>query len=323
MLRTTDRLFRTIILAVALLTPALAAAASLQNGFVTIDLDGTPVDIHYLRAAPADPAAPHDTVLFFHGVPSTNALWAPVMQLLGDAVNVDAYAISFPGFGWSDAPAPASFDYREEGMNRVPFKAADALGIDRFFAVVHDVGGPWFICPAVQPEHLARLDGIIVLNSVMSPPGWSKFPPALRILGLLMESPAVPDRLIAAILEVVVEEGTASDVGEKYPQWVRAISAANSRPAQRLAIAKVIEEAAKSDLGFGGICWDSFPLLDVLDPLLVWAPEDPIEGDLSRLFLRAWPSAELIELSDALHFLSFDREQAIADAIAIYIGAKR
>jgi len=49
-------------------------------------------------------------------------------------------AFDLPGLGLADRPA--AFDYTWTGLGRFCAAAVDALGLDRFHLVVHDIGGP-------------------------------------------------------------------------------------------------------------------------------------------------------------------------------------
>lgn len=302
---------------------AAVLGMTIQDGFATIELDGVPVRVHYLRAPPMDFSHLFTTTIFFHGLPTSNAIWKPVIEHLSRLANVDAYAISFPGFGSSDAPAPERFDYTETGLNRVPFKVADALGIEDFVGVVHDAGGPWFLCPATEPQHLARLRGLVVLNSGISTSNRPGGPlPGMQRFGVLLGDLSVPRFRIKALLKRILEDGTAHDVVVKFPLIVKEIQTTNSENAHRLALSKVIEEAARNPLGFGGICADSVAQLDVLEPFLIWAPEDPVLGGLDKIFLEVWPNAKEVFVSEALHFEMLDQEEAIAAAIATYLSGQ-
>jgi len=291
--------------------------------FVTIELNGTPVRIHYYNNPPAQPSEPYATVIFFHGMPVSGAVWPPVMLTLGNLANVDSYALSFVGYGKSEAPSPDFFDYKETTLNQVPFKFADAMGIERFIPVVHDLGGPWTICPATN--HIERLDGLVAMNT--PPPSSPDFPIPpmiiIQILGEFMGNPDVPSIIIKKFLTNIMEGGTVCDLVDKFPLTVTQIIINNSQPDNRLAISKIIEEAKNNPVGFGGICYDEYRNLDVLEPLLVWGMDDPVEGpNILEVFQEAWPSAQTVEVWDASHWVMLDQEFIVSQAIADYINER-
>ena len=75
-----------------------------------------------------------------HGVPSSCFLYRKV---LGGARRPGACAASpstCPASGWpSGGP---TYDYSWTGLGRFALAAVDALGLERFHLVVHDIGGP-------------------------------------------------------------------------------------------------------------------------------------------------------------------------------------
>jgi len=297
------------------------AKSPLFGYFETIELDGAPVKIHYYHTPPKDPSLPYKTLIFFHGMPVSNAIWPPVMARLYNLTNVESYAISFPGFGKSDTPAPESFDYTETGLNRVPFKFADKLGIERFIPVVHDLGGVWTICPSV--EHMERLDGLVAMNT--PPPSSPDLPfypvPAVRILGSLMAEPEIPTFIIKKYIRDALQAATTRDVVDRFPIIVNEIVQDNSDNPHRLAISTIIQEAMDSPVGFGGICYQYFAALNILKPLLIWGMDDTIEGGIAlSIFQEAWPDAQTVEVSNAHHFVMLDQVQIVASAIANYVN---
>ena len=66
----------------------------------------------------------------------------PVPQGLRElaARGLRGIAFDLPGLGLADRPA--TFDYTWTGLGRFRAAAVDALGLDRFHLVVHDIGGP-------------------------------------------------------------------------------------------------------------------------------------------------------------------------------------
>jgi pimeloyl-ACP methyl ester carboxylesterase len=306
------------------------AGAPLQKGWVTLELDGMPVDVHYLHAAPTAPEEPAQSLLFIHGFPTSNAIWMPVMKRLSDIVNVDLYAISMPGFGHSSTPSPQSFDYSETGLNRVPFAAADALGIDRFIGVVHDLGGPWFLCPASEPENLARLDGLVVLDTGINVLEQPLEPAKVnQLFAELMEDSRVPQWVIALILMRSMETATATPVRIRFPEVVSDIVKTNSRDGNRAALSRNVFENTVDPLAFGGICANEVAELDLLEPLLLFSlcrcdTNGGTTGMLPALILLSaqWPSAHWMLLPGTDHFLMLDQPGVIAAAIAEYVTGR-
>ena len=103
-----------------------------------------------------------DPVVCIHGVPSSSFLWRKVLpELAGRGLR--GIAFDLPGLGLADRPA--DFDYSWTGLGRFALGAVDALGLERFHLVVHDIGGPvGFELAAAAPE---RVRSLTVLNTLV------------------------------------------------------------------------------------------------------------------------------------------------------------
>ena len=93
-----------------------------------------------------------EPVLCLHGVPSSCFLYRKVISELASR-GLRGVAFDLPGLGLADRPE--DFDYTWTGLGRFTLAAVDALGLDRFHLVVHDVGGPvGFELAAASPERI-------------------------------------------------------------------------------------------------------------------------------------------------------------------------
>src|SRR4051795_6497594 len=79
------------------------------------------------------------TVVCMHGVPSSCFLYRKVLDELAER-GLRGVAFDLPGLGL--AARPADYDYTWTGLGRFSVAAVDALGLDRFHLVLHDIGGP-------------------------------------------------------------------------------------------------------------------------------------------------------------------------------------
>src|SRR5918994_1046808 len=80
-----------------------------------------------------------DAVVCIHGVPSSCFLYRKVIaELAGRGLR--GVAFDLPGLGLADRPE--RFDYTWTGLGRFCVAAVDALELERFHLVVHDIGGP-------------------------------------------------------------------------------------------------------------------------------------------------------------------------------------
>jgi len=97
-------------------------------------------------------------VVYCHGNPTHGEDWLPFLERGGPAV-----AIDMPGWGRSDRPDPARFDYSMYGLSAFLEKCLERLGISRRKLVVHDWGSLALIGAQRRPELVEKL---VVINAV-------------------------------------------------------------------------------------------------------------------------------------------------------------
>ena len=250
-----------------------------------------------------------DPVVLIHGVPSSSFLYRKVIDELA-ARGLRGIAFDLPGLGLADRPP--DFDYTWTGLGRFARTAVDALGLDRFHLVVHDVGGPvGFELAAAAPE---RIRSLTVLNTLVEVDGferpWSMEPFARRGIGeaylATMTKPAfralfnlqgvanrhaVPKEEVYAYVDLLKRE----DGGRAFLKIMRGFE--RTREKQELYVGA---------------------LRDVPYPVqIVWGEHDPalelaVHGEHAR---RAAGLPE-IHTVPAKHFLQEDQAPAVAEHVA-------
>lgn len=122
------------------------------------------------------------SVVCVHGVPASAYLYRKVVPELS-ALGLRGVAVDLPGLGFADRPADA--DYTWTGLGRWLLSAIDALHLERFHLVVHDIGGPvgFEVATAVPGRvlSLTLLNTIIEVESFHRP--WPMEPFAHRGIG--------------------------------------------------------------------------------------------------------------------------------------------
>jgi pimeloyl-ACP methyl ester carboxylesterase len=103
-------------------------------------------------------------VVYCHGNPTHGEDWVPFMERGGPAV-----AIDMPGWGRSDRPDPARFDYSMYGLSAFLEKCLDELGIGQRKLVAHDWGSLALIGAQRRP---AQVEKLVVINAVPLLPGY-------------------------------------------------------------------------------------------------------------------------------------------------------
>lgn len=123
-------------------------------------------------------------VLCLHGVPASSFLYRKVLPGLA-ARGLRGVAPDLPGLGLADRRPDQ--DQTWTGLGGWAVAAVDALGLDRFHLVVHDLGGPvGFELAAAVPDRVASLS---VLDTIVDADGfrrpWTMQPFAVPVLGEL------------------------------------------------------------------------------------------------------------------------------------------
>jgi pimeloyl-ACP methyl ester carboxylesterase len=102
--------------------------------------------------------------VYCHGNPTHGEEWLPLLERGGPAI-----AIDMPGWGRSDRPDPARFDYSMYGLSAFLERCLEELGVERRKLVVHDWGALALIGAQRRPDLVERL---VVINAVPLLPGY-------------------------------------------------------------------------------------------------------------------------------------------------------
>ncbi|MGI5143505.1 alpha/beta fold hydrolase [Streptomyces sp. CA-106110] len=116
----------------------------------SVQVDG--LNIFYREAGPAD--AP--VLLLLHGFPSAGHMFRDLIPHLADRYRV--IAPDLPGFGQSEMPSRAEFDYTFDHLAQVIDRFTEEVGLTRFGLYVFDYGAPTgFRLAATHPEKIAAI----------------------------------------------------------------------------------------------------------------------------------------------------------------------
>jgi pimeloyl-ACP methyl ester carboxylesterase len=132
-----------------------AVTAPIEEGELRVD----GVRVFYRRVA-----GEGTPVVYCHGNPTHGEDWLPFMERGGAAI-----AIDMPGWGRSDHPHPADFDYSMYGLSAFLEKCLEELGVSRRKLVVHDWGSLALIGAQRRPELVEKL---VVINAIPLLPGY-------------------------------------------------------------------------------------------------------------------------------------------------------
>jgi haloalkane dehalogenase len=250
-----------------------------------------------------------EAVVCLHGVPSSCFLYRKVIaELAGRGLR--GIAFDLPGLGLADRPP--WFDYTWTGLGRFAAEAVDALGLERFHLVVHDVGGPvGFELAAARPE---RVVSLTVLNTMVEVDGfkrpWSMEPFARRGIGTAyLATMSKPAFRVLWNLQAIGDR--AATPKEEVYAYVDLLKRGDGGRAFLKIMRGFERTRAKQEL-YAGV------LRDVPYPVqVVWGADDPALP-LDRYGEQARRAAGVDEIHSlpAKHFLQEDQAPAVADRVA-------
>jgi haloalkane dehalogenase len=263
----------------------------------------------FVREAGQGPA-----VVCVHGVPASCFLYRKVLDELA-ARGLRGVAFDLPGLGL--AARPEEFDYSWTGLGGFGTAAVDALGLDRFHLLVHDIGGPvGFELAAALPD---RVLSITLLNTLVEVEHfkrpWMMEPFARRGIGELwlatLRGPA-----FAQLMYYAGIENRSAVTKDELAAYVDLLKREDGGRAFLRIMRGFERTRAKQDLYVS-------VLRDARHPVqVVWGVKDPAltlaeHGEQAR---RA-AGVDQIHSLPAKHFLQEDQAPAIAERVAALADA--
>lgn len=101
-----------------------------------------------------------EAVFCIHGVPTSSFLYRKITAELSDK-GYRGIAIDLPGLGLADRPE--DFDYSFSNLARFCAEAAEALGLEKYHLLLHDIGGP--IGFAMAAKNKDKILSLTILNA--------------------------------------------------------------------------------------------------------------------------------------------------------------
>jgi pimeloyl-ACP methyl ester carboxylesterase len=243
-------------------------------------------------------------LLLLHGT-FWSRVWQPVLAALGRSVT--AAAIDFPGFGHSEGELNDERAGVPE-LAALTLRVADALGMERFTVVGHDIGGA--VAQHLAARHADRVPRLVLVNSVLYDswpvPAVSRFrDPSVRASTTADEfRHGRADALAKAVTRRLDDHETTEYLspwrdGRRIRSWMALAAAADARYTTELVPA--LREAAPPTL-------------------LIWGEEDEFQPiAYARRFADEMPAAALACVPGARHIpMEDDPERVAAEMLAFF-----
>jgi pimeloyl-ACP methyl ester carboxylesterase len=270
------------------------------------------VRVFYREAGPR--SAP--TLLLLHGFPSSSRMFDTLIPLLADRYHI--VAPDYPGFGHSDAPDAASFEYTFDHLAEIIDRLTQQLGLTSYVLFLQDYGGPIGFRLAVA--HPQRVSTIVIQNAVAHEEGLGPLWELRR--AYWRDRAALEDKVISSFtsLEGARERHVGSSPHpERYnPDAWTDEYAALARPGQRRIQADLFFDYRSNVASYPS--WQVW-LREHRPPMLVlWGKYDPsftVAG--ATAYRRDVPDAEL-HILDAGHFAMDEARDQIALLVRSFLG---
>ena len=263
--------------------------------------------IFYREAGPRD--AP--SIVLLHGYPSSSRMWAPLLPLLSDRYHV--IAPDYPGFGHSDAPAPAAYAYTFDHFAETIEGLLRTLGVDRYTLVMQDYGGPVGFRLALRNSD--KVSAIIVQNANAYAEGLGpKWAGIARYWGDRAAHAEELDRFTSLEGARQRHIGNSPNVERYDPDSWTDEYAMLSRPGQRAIQADLLYDYRTNLASYPA--WQAWLRDHRPATLVLWGRYDPsfiVPGAVA--FARDVPDAE-IHLLDAGHF-ALDEEAGLVGKLML------
>jgi haloacetate dehalogenase len=183
----------------------LEKRSGMLDGFETAEVETGETRIFVRWSGAGSP------LLLLHGFPQTHLMWRGVAPLLARRFTV--VCADLRGYGRSGCPAstPDHAPYAKRAMARDMVVVMERLGFSRFAVAGHDRGGR--VAYRLALDHPGRVERLAVLDILPTGTVWERadaqFALAYWPWSLLAQPAPLPERLIAAVPEAVVDAALA------------------------------------------------------------------------------------------------------------------
>ena len=253
-------------------------------------------------------------VVCMHGVPSSSFLYRKVLPALAEH-GLRGIAFDLPGLGL--ASRPDDFDYSWTGLGAFATAAVDALGLDRFHLVVHDVGGPvGFELAAAMPD---RIESMTVLNTLVDVASFKK-PMSMRSFESPTLGPIYLKTLSRPAFRLLMKMQGIGDMSKVPKAELDAYVGLLKRDDGGKAFLQIMQgfetTPEKQTLYRSTLADGQYPVQ------VVWGEQDSaLKVDTFGEAARRAAGVDTIHRLPAKHFLQEDQAGAVADLVAAFVSS--
>ena len=261
--------------------------------------DGAGPRIHYVDEGQGRP------VVMFHGNPTWSFLYRKVINELRGEFR--CIAMDYPGFGMSERPP--GYGYTSAEHADVIGKLVDHLGLDGFIVVGQDWGGP--IGMTVAMSRASQVAGMVFANTWYWPGQGS-----LVTFSLVMSSPPLQWLILHRnfFVNFIMPRSVSTPMA---PAVFKTYKDAQPSPEARPGVAEFPRQIRLARPMLEQLATTAPKVLGAKPMELVWAMKDPAFGSEAVLarWHRDFPSANVVRVPDANHYIQEDAPQAIAEGV--------
>ena len=242
--------------------------------------------------------------VFVHGNPTHSEAWLPFLERMSGP----AIALDLPGWGFSETPDRARFDYSMHGLGRFVGRFLEALEVAEHSLVVDDWGAVALIDAQARPALVRRL---VLIDTVPLLPGYRWHWVADRLWRRPLLGELANLTTTRASLRLLSRQ--ASPGRRALPEDFLDLIWRGRRPGTWPALLDLYRSADPDRLAAAGS-----RLGELSCPaLVVWGRADPyIPARFGRAYAERLPAAELVELERAGHWPWLDRPEIIDRVVA-------
>ncbi|RHX90749.1 alpha/beta fold hydrolase [Leptospira stimsonii] len=257
------------------------------------------------------------TILLLHGFPTSSHMFRNLIDNLKNRYHL--IAPDYPGFGYSDAPSPTTFEYSFDRLSQLIQKFVLQKKLGSFYLYMQDYGSP--VGFRIASENPGWIKGLIIQNANAYMEGIGE--PLANLFMPFWENRN--EATTAPLVDLMKVDGTkfqfVSGVEKEEhispDSWMHA-QACLDRPGNQEIQLSLFYDYRNNPALFPK--WQNYFRDNQPPTLIPWGSGDPFFTEAgARAYLKDLPKAELHLLKTG-HFALEEKHEEISDLIAKFIG---